>query len=233
MSGFEDTAGSEPHYHGHRERLRQRFREAGADALADYELLELVLFRVLPRRDVKPLAKKLIERFGSFAETMTAPPALLREVPGVGESVATDLAIVFAAAQRIARGELRKRPVLSSWSSVIDYCRTTMAFAEKEQFRVLFLDKKNTVIADEVQQSGTVDHTPVYPREIVKRALELSSTALILVHNHPSGDPTPSRADIQMTRSIVDIAAPLGITVHDHIVVGREGHASFRGLKLL
>ncbi|HOV05527.1 MAG TPA: DNA repair protein RadC [Kaistiaceae bacterium] len=233
MSGFEDNAGGEPHYHGHRERLRQRFREAGADALADYELLELVLFRVLPRRDVKPLAKKLIERFGSFAEVITASPNLLREVPGVGESVGTDLAIVFAAAQRIARGELRKRPVLSSWSSVIDYCRTTMAFAEKEQFRVLFLDKKNTVIADEVQQSGTVDHTPVYPREIVKRALELSATALILVHNHPSGDPTPSRADIQMTRSIVEIAAPLGITVHDHIVVGKEGHASFRGLKLL
>ncbi|HQF31841.1 MAG TPA: DNA repair protein RadC [Hyphomicrobiales bacterium] len=233
MSGFEDNAGGEPHYHGHRERLRQRFRAAGADALADYELLELVLFRVLPRRDVKPLAKKLIERFGSFAEVITASPNLLREVPGVGESVGIDLAIVFAAAQRIARGELRKRPVLSSWSSVIDYCRTTMAFAEKEQFRVLFLDKKNTVIADEVQQSGTVDHTPVYPREIVKRALELSATALILVHNHPSGDPTPSRADIQMTRSIVEIAAPLGITVHDHIVVGKEGHASFRGLKLL
>ena len=233
MSGFRDKSQSVPHYHGHRQRLRARFREAGADALADYELLELVLFRVLPRRDVKPLAKALIERFGSFAEVMAAPEPLLCEISGIGKSVATDLKIVFAAAERITRGEIRKRPVLSSWSSVIDYCRTSMAFSQKEQFRVLFLDKKNTVIADEVQQTGTVDHTPVYPREIVKRALELSSTALILVHNHPSGDPTPSQADIQMTRSIVAIAEPLGIAVHDHIVVGKEGHASFRGLKLL
>ncbi|MCC2110988.1 MAG: DNA repair protein RadC [Hyphomicrobiales bacterium] len=233
MSGLEDKSQSIPHYHGHRERLRNRFREAGADALADYEMLELLLFRVLPRRDVKPLAKALIDRFGSFAEVLAAPEALLCEVPGIGDTVAVELKVVFAAAQRIARGEIRKRSVLSSWSSVIDYCRTNMAFSEKEQFRVLFLDKKNTVIGDEVQQTGTVDHTPVYPREIVKRALELSATALILVHNHPSGDPTPSRADIQMTRAIIDIARPLGITVHDHIVVGKDGHASFRGLKLL
>ncbi len=233
MSGLEDKSQSIPHYHGHRERLRGRFREAGADALADYELLELLLFRVLPRRDVKPLAKALIDRFGSFAEVLAAPEALMCEVPGIGDTVATELKVVFAAAQRIAQGEIRKRPVLSSWSSVINYCRTTMAFSDKEQFRVLFLDKKNTVIADEVQQTGTVDHTPVYPREIVKRALELSATALILVHNHPSGDPTPSRADIQMTKAIIDVARPLGITVHDHIVVGKDGHASFRGLKLL
>ena len=175
----------------------------------------------------------MIEKFGSFAEVVAAPAARLAEVPGVGETVVTDIKIIFAAAHRIAKGEVRKRPVLSSWSSVIDYCRTTMAFNDKEQFRVLFLDKKNTVIADEVQQTGTVDHTPVYPREIVKRALEHSATALILVHNHPSGDPTPSRADIQMTRTIVDIAKPLGISVHDHIIVGKDGHTSFRGLKLL
>ena len=233
MSEFEEKSAPLPHYHGHRERLRGRFREAGVDALADYELLELVLFRTLPRRDVKPLAKQLIEKFGSFAEVVAAPAARLAEVPGVGETVVTDIKIIFAAAHRIAKGEVRKRPVLSSWSSVIDYCRTTMAFNDKEQFRVLFLDKKNTVIADEVQQTGTVDHTPVYPREIVKRALEHSATALILVHNHPSGDPTPSRADIQMTRTIVDIAKPLGISVHDHIIVGKDGHTSFRGLKLL
>jgi DNA repair protein radc len=225
----EDT----PHYHGHRERLRNRFREAGEASLADYELLELVLFRSIPRRDVKALAKELIRRFGSFAEVIAAPPSRLREVEGVGESVVTDIKIVEAAARRIARGAVAKRPVLSSWSAVIDYCRTAMAFADKEHFRVLFLDKRNGPIADELQQTGTVDHTPVYPREVVKRALELSATAIILVHNHPSGDPTPSSADIKMTRTIGEIAKALGVTVHDHIIVGRDGHASFRGLGLL
>ncbi|GGG27712.1 RadC family protein [Chelatococcus composti] len=225
----EDT----PHYHGHRERLRNRFREAGEASLADYELLELVLFRSIPRRDVKALAKELIRRFGSFAEVIAAPPSRLREVEGVGESVVTDIKIVEAAARRIARGAVAKRPVLSSWSAVIDYCRTAMAFADKEHFRVLFLDKRNGLIADELQQTGTVDHTPVYPREVVKRALELSATAIILVHNHPSGDPTPSSADIKMTRTIGEIAKALGVTVHDHIIVGRDGHASFRGLGLL
>jgi DNA repair protein RadC len=215
-----------PHYHGHRERLRARFREAGADAVSDYELLELVLFRAIPQRDVKPLAKELIAKFGSFAETIAAPPARLREVKGVGETVVTELKIVQAAAVRLTRGAAKKRPVLSSWSSVLDYCRTAMAFSDKEQFRLLFLDKRNQLIADELQQTGTVDHTPVYPREVVKRALELSATALILVHNHPSGDPTPSQADIQMTRAIVDVAKPLGIAVHDHIIVGK-------GLKLI
>jgi len=228
-SGFEDA----PHYRGHRQRLRERFRTAGSAALSDYEMLELVLFRAIPQRDVKPLAKELIQRFGSFAEVIAAPERLLAETRGLGDAAITELKIVAAAAQRLARGEVAKKPVLSSWSAVIDYCRTTMAFVDREQFRVLFLDKRNQLIGDEVQQVGTVDHTPVYPREVVKRALELSATAVILVHNHPSGDPTPSQADIQMTRSIVDIATPLGIAVHDHIIVGRNGHASFKGLKLI
>lgn len=222
-----------PHYHGHRERLRTRFREAGADALTDYELLELVLFRALPRRDVKPLAKQLIAKFGSFAEVISAPASRLKEVKGLGDSATTDLKIMQAAASRLLRGEVKKRPVLSSWSTVLDYCRTAMAFAEKESFRVLFLDKRNQLIVDELQQTGTVDHTPVYPREVVKRALELSATAIVLVHNHPSGDPTPSAADIQMTQAIIEVAKPLGISVHDHIVVGKDGHASLKGLRLI
>ena len=222
-----------PHYRGHRERLRGRFRDAGADAVSDYELLELVLFRAIPQRDVKPLAKELIAKFGSFAEVVAAPHGRLREVKGLGEAAVTELKIVHAAASRLAKGQVKKRPVLSSWGSVLDYCRTAMAFSDKEQFRLLFLDKRNQLIADELQQTGTVDHTPVYPREVVKRALELSATALILVHNHPSGDPTPSRADIQMTQAIIDVAKPLGISVHDHIIVGKEGHASLKGLKLI
>jgi len=227
------TDQSKPHYHGHRERLRERFRSAGAGALSDYELLELVLFRALPRRDVKPLAKDLIAKFGSFAEVMHAPDARLAEVKGVGDEVITEIRLIAASASRIARSELKQRPVLSSGAAVIDYCRAAMAFADKEQFRILFLDKKNQLIADEVQQTGTVDHTPVYPREIVKRALEVSATAIILVHNHPSGDPTPSQADIQMTKQIIDIAKPLGIAIHDHIIVGRNGHATLKGLKLI
>ncbi|HWL31490.1 MAG TPA: DNA repair protein RadC [Xanthobacteraceae bacterium] len=222
-----------PHYLGHRERLRARFRESGPDAVTDYELLELVLFRAIPQRDIKPLAKELIAKFGSFAEVLAAPPKRLAEIKGIGEAAITDLKIVHAAAGRMARGKVKKRPVLSSWSAVLEYCRTTMAFAEKEQFRIIFLDKRNQVMADELQQTGTVDHTPVYPREVVKRALELSATAIILVHNHPSGDPTPSHADIQMTQSIIDIAKPLGISVHDHIIVGKEGHASLKGLRLI
>jgi DNA repair protein RadC len=232
-AGKSGLAEAAPHYHGHRERLRARFRDAGSDAVTDYELLELVLFRALPRRDVKPLAKALIAKFGSFAEVIAAPPQRLAEVAGLGDSAITEFKVVQAAAHRLARGEVKRRPVLSSWSSVIDYCRAAMAFADKEQFRILFLDKRNQLIADELQQIGTVDHTPVYPREVVKRALELSATAVILVHNHPSGDPTPSRADIQMTQAIVEIARPLGISVHDHLIVGKEGHASFKGLKLI
>jgi DNA repair protein RadC len=223
----------EPHYLGHRERLKAHFAQVGPEPLRDYELLELVLFRSIPRRDVKPIAKALLHRFGSFAEVLAAPQHLLVEVEGVGEGVALDLRIIAAAGQRLARGAVAQRQVLSSWSSVIDYCRAAMAFETREQFRILFLDKRNALVADEVQQTGTVDHAPVYPREIVRRALELSATALILVHNHPSGDPTPSQADIRMTREIVDIAKPMGIAVHDHIIVGRDGHASFRGLKLI
>ena len=228
-SGLDET----PHYHGHRERLRERFRSAGAGALSDYELMEMVLFRALPRRDVKPLAKTLIGMFGSFAEAVHAPEARLREVAGLGESTIIEIKLIAAAASRVAKGQLKQRTVLSSWTAVIDYCRTAMAFADKEQFRVLFLDKRNQLISDEVQQVGTVDHTPVYPREVVKRALELSATAIIMVHNHPSGDPTPSQADIQMTRSVIDVAKPLGISVHDHIIVGKNGHASLKGLKLI
>lgn len=222
-----------PHYHGHRERLRDRFRKAGEDAVSDYELLELVLFRAIPQRDVKPLAKELVARFGSFAEVMAAPRARLKEIKGVGDAVVDELKIIHASAKRITRGEATKRTVLASWASVIDYCHTAMAYEDKEQFRLLFLDKRNQLIADEVQQTGTVDHTPVYPREVIKRALELSATALILVHNHPSGDPTPSRADIQMTQAIIDVAKPLGIAVHDHIIVGKDGHASLKGMKLI
>ncbi len=222
-----------PDHLGHRERLRARFAETRGEGLADYEFLELLLFRSIPRRDVKPIAKRLIRRFGSFAEVLAAPPHLLTDVEGVGESVALDLKIVEGSAKRLARGAVAKRPVLSSWSAVLEYCRTAMAFADREEFRILFLDKRNALIADELQQRGTVDHTPVYPREVVKRALELASTAVILVHNHPSRDPTPSSADISMTRQIADVAKPLGIAVHDHIIVGRDGHASMKGLRLI
>ncbi len=222
-----------PHFLGHRQRLRERLREAGPDSLADYELLEMLLYRSIPRADTKPVAKALLARFGSFAEVMGAPERLLLEIAGVGQSVAFDLKLVAAAANRMARNEIRGREVLSSWQRVIDYCRMTMAFETREQFRILFLDKKNALIADEIQQTGTVDHTPVYPREVVRRALELSATAIILVHNHPSGDPTPSRADVEMTRTIAATARPLGIELHDHIIVGRTGHASLKGLKLI
>ncbi|MEZ5827860.1 MAG: DNA repair protein RadC [Hyphomicrobiales bacterium] len=229
--GFKDAA--KPHYLGHRERLRKRFRDGGANALPDYELLELILFRAMPRRDTKPLAKAILARFGTFAEAMNAPDDLLREVPGLGEAALTEIKLVRAAALRLMRGEVLERPVLASWGQVLDYCRAAMGFESKEQFRILFLDKRNQVIADEVQQEGTVDHTPVYVREVVKRALELSATAIVLVHNHPSGDPTPSRADIEMTKQIVTAAKPLGVVVHDHIIVGKQGHASLKGLGLI
>ena len=225
----EDT----PHYLGHRERLRERFYSAGADALSDYELLEMALFPALPRRDTKPLAKLLIKTFGSFAEVIHAPVVRLREVDGVGEAAVNQLKLIAAATSRVAKGEVNSRNALSSWNEVIDYCRSSMAFADKEQFRLLFLDKRNQLIADEVQQTGTVDHTPVYPREVIRRSLELSATAIILVHNHPSGDPSPSTADVQMTRQIADVAQPLGIVVHDHIIIGKSGHASMKALKLI
>ena len=229
----QDASAEDPHYLGHRERLRERFYGAGPDALSDYELLEMALFAAIPRRDTKPLAKALLKKFGSFAEVIHAPEARLREVDGVKDASVTQLKLLAAAASRIAKGEIRRNVALSSWNEVIDYCRSSMAFADKEQFRLLFLDKRNQLISDEVQQIGTIDHTPVYPREVIKRALELSATALILVHNHPSGDPTPSQADIQMTKAIVDIAAPLGIAVHDHIIVGKNGHASLKGMRLI
>ena len=222
-----------PHYIGHRDRLRDRFRDAGADAIPDYELLELILFQIIKRADTKPLAKALIAKLGGFSEVLAAPEARLLEVDGVGEAVAHHLKVTHAAALRYARAPTRKRQLLDSWSAVIAHCKAAMAYEPVEQFRILFLDRKNMLIADEVQQRGTVDHTPVYPREVVKRALELSATAIILVHNHPSGDPTPSRADIEMTRQIVEVARPLGVAVHDHIIVGRDGHSSLKGLRLI
>jgi DNA repair protein RadC len=225
--------GEPAHYLGHRERLRGRLREAGPEAIADYELLELVLFRAIPRRDVKPLAKALIARFGSFAEAIAAPPARLAEVEGMTAGAIGEFKIVEAGVQRFAKGVAKKRLSIGSEREVVDYCRAAMAFGEREEFRILFLDKKNGVIADESQGVGTVDQTPVYPREVVRRALELAATAVILVHNHPSGDPTPSTQDVKMTLDIIAVAAPLGVTVHDHIVISRHGHASMRGLGLI
>lgn len=218
---------------GHRQRLKARFDAHGAAGFADYELLELLLFRAIPRRDTKPLAKRLIARFGSFAEVLAAPPARLKEIEGVGPAVIHDLKLTLAAVHRVSSASIQRRTVLSSWDAVIDHCRTVMAFGEREEFRILFLDKKNQLIADEVQQTGTVDHTPVYPREVVRRALELGASALILVHNHPSGDPTPSKADIEMTREIVAAGEKLGISVHDHVVIGRSGETSFKSAGLL
>ncbi|QND47047.1 DNA repair protein RadC [Rhizobium lusitanum] len=222
----------EAHYHGHRERLRNRYRDSGDTALADYEILELLLFRLIPRRDTKPIAKALLARFGTLGGVFGASTKLLQEVSGVGEAVALDLKLVASVAQRMLKSELTGKPLLSSWKALIDYCHTAMAHETREQFRILFLDKRNALIADEVQGLGTVDHTPVYPREVVRRALELSATAVILVHNHPSGDPTPSRADIDMTKTIVETARPLGIAVHDHIIIGKNGHVSFKALRL-
>lgn len=233
IPGFAEPRAKVPHYHGHRTRLRARFRDKGEDALEDYELLELLLFRAIPRQDTKPIAKALIDRFGSFAEVLAAPRKLLKEIKGIGDAAVDDLKTVHASSLRVARSRVVERKLLSSWSAVLDYCRAAMAYAEREEFRILFLDKKNGLLADEVQQRGTIDHTPVYPREVVKRALELSASALILIHNHPSGDPTPSRADIDMTRQIAEISKPLGIELHDHIIVARSGHASLRGLKLI
>ena len=220
-----------PHYLGHRERLRARFLEAGSSALPDYELLELVLFAI-PRIDVKPLAKALIKEFGSFQGAIAAEPHRLKTL-GLSENAIAAFKVVEAAAQRFAKGAVDKRRPLGSWNEVLDYCRASMAFGNRESFRTLFLDKKNGLIADEVQGTGTVDHTPVYPREVIRRALELSATAIVLVHNHPSGDPSPSTQDVKMTLDIMAIGKPLGVAVHDHIIVGRDGHASLKGLRLI
>ncbi len=223
-----------PHYLGHRGRLRDRLESAGAEGFTDAELLEALLHALLPRRDTKALAKTLLATFGSFSGVLAAPRERLLAVKGLGETSVSNLKVVLGVAQRFARDQVdRDQPILSSWSALIDYCRSQMAFEDVEQFRILFLDKKNRLITDEVQQRGTVDHTPVYPREVIKRTLELSATALILVHNHPSGDPSPSTADVQMTRQIIDVARPLGVVVHDHIIIGKTGHASMKGLKLI
>ena len=217
----------------HRARLRHRFNEGGAAAMPDYELLELVLFQLMPRQDVKPLARTLIDTFGDFNRVLSAPRDRLKDVKGVGAEIITGLKIVEAAAHRMARAKIMQRHVISSWDSVLDYCHTVMAHRETEQFRILFLDRKNVLIADEEQAKGTVDHVPVYPREVVKRALELNASAIILVHNHPSGDPTPSDSDIQMTAQIDAAAKALGITVHDHLIIGKSRELSFRAKGLL
>lgn len=222
-----------PDHLGHRQRLRERFLKGGPDALPDYELLELVLYAAITRGDTKPLAKRLIDRFGGFAAALSAPPEELRKVKGVGEAAVVALKTVQAAASRMTMREIGDRPVLSAWHKVIDYCHLQMAREPSEQFRLLFLDRKNKLIADEVQQRGTIDHAPVYPREVIKRALELGAAALILAHNHPSGDPTPSQQDIAMTKEIVKAGKALGVAVHDHLVIGRQGHYSFRAEGLM
>jgi len=221
------------HAKDHRKRLRSRFKKAGVAGVQDYELLELLLFRAIPRKDVKPLAKDLIKRFGGFPQVLAAPIEQLMEFKWVSENVALELKVVQAAAIKLAQARILERPVISSWGDLLAYCRAAMADEKTELFRILFLDKKNILIADEVQQRGTVDHTPVYPREVVKRALEHGASAIILVHNHPSGDPTPSRADIEMTNQIQKAASALNIRVHDHLVIGHASEVSFKGLGLL
>lgn len=217
----------------HRKRLRERFMKGGANALPDYELLELVLFRAIPRQDVKPLARRLLDRFGSFNAVITAPVARLKESHGIGDAVICEIKVVEAAAQRLAQSKVLNRRIISSWDALLEYCQATMAHLETEQFRILFLDTKNTLIADEAQTRGTVDHVPVYPREVVKRALELNASALILIHNHPSGDPTPSQADIEMTAQIQQACGVMSISLHDHLIIGQSRHLSFRSQGLL
>ena len=218
---------------GHRARLRERFLNGGADALHDYEILEMALFAANPRGDTKPLAKRLIKQFGSLNAAVSADPARLGAVGGMGEASVAAVKLIQVAAHRMLRSVAMDGDVISSWQALIDYCRVAMADERTEQFRILFLDVKNRLIADEVQQRGTVDHTPVYPREVVKRALELHASAIIMVHNHPSGDPTPSQADIAMTKQVRDAASTVGVDLHDHLVIGRAGHESFRSLGLL
>lgn len=222
-----------PHYHGHRERLRQRFIQGGPDALQDYELIELILFMAIPRRDVKPLAKELLAKFGGLPKLFAASINELQAIDGISQNTAIALKAITAASHRMLRQELQKNPILNNWSRLIDYCTTTMAHEKKEHFRILFLNKKNELIADEIQGSGTVDHTPAYPREIMKRALELGATALILVHNHPSGDPSPSESDIVMTGQIIRAAEPFSIMVHDHIIISKNGYKSFKSEGLI
>jgi DNA repair protein RadC len=224
---------AKPHYHDHRARLRTKFEDSGPGALADYELLELLLFRSIPRRDTKPLAKALIAKFGTLPAVLAAAAARIAEVDGAGPSVAQDIKVVQALFERAALAEAKQRTVISSWSALVNYCRMAMAHEPREQFRVLFLDVKNQLIADEVLNEGTVDHAPVYPREVARRALELSAAAVVLVHNHPSGDPKPSAADVEITKEIVAAADAIGVKVHDHLVIGRHGAASFKTMGLL
>ena len=233
MTESEKQKKPKPHYHGHRDRLRARFLEVGIDALADYELLELYLFRSIVRKDVKPIAKELIAKFGSFAETIAAPIALLAEVKGINEKTALDLKILQAGAVKLSQQNVMHRPILSSWTALLDYCRSVMQFENNEQFRVLFLDRKNRLIADEVLGQGTIDRAPVYPREVIKRVLDLGAAAIILAHNHPSGDPTPSGSDIEMTNNIVTAAKAINVSVHDHLIIGRNDIASFKALGLM
>ncbi len=228
-----DAAPDRPHYLGHRQRLRRKLLDKGPDSLADYELLELLLAQALPRIDVKPLAKTLIKEFGGFAGAIAAEPAALLKIKGMGEGAVAGLKTVRAAALLMTKQELVDRPVIGNWQKLLDYCRITLAEEKTEQFHLLFLDHKNALIADERQQSGTIDHAPVYPREVVKRALELGASAIIMLHNHPSGDPTPSKDDVAMTKAVAAAAEKLGILLHDHVVVGRKGHASLRSLGLL
>jgi DNA repair protein RadC len=217
----------------HRKRLRERFISGGATAVPDYELLELILFRSIPRCDVKPVARRLMETFGDFSRVLAAPLERLLDVRGVGDAVAVDLKILEAATHRMARARILQKPVLSSWDALLDYCHTAMSHRETEHFRVLFLDRKNVLIEDEEQGKGTIDHVPVYPREIMKRALEINASAIILVHNHPSGDPTPSESDITMTNQIQEAGSALGITLHDHLIIGKSQEISFRSERLI
>jgi DNA repair protein RadC len=223
----------EPHYHGHRDRLRARFLENGPEALQDYELLELVLFMAIPRRDVKPLAKDLLKKFGSLPALLNAPVEEILKIEGISDNTAIALKAITATAHRMMKRELMNQPILNSWARLMDYCTSTMAHETREHFRILFLNKKNEMIADEIQGSGTVDHTPAYPREIMKRALELGATAMILLHNHPSGDPKPSEADIDMTRLIMRAAEPFEIVVHDHVIISKNGYTSLKNLGLI
>jgi DNA repair protein RadC len=227
-----EGSGDTPHYHGHRDRLRQRLITAGADNLPDYELLEVILFASNPRADVKPLAKDLLGQFGGFAELLSAEPDTLAAA-GLGLAGIAALKSAREAALRLMRSQLHERPVVNSWDNLIDYCTAQIAHGRVEEFHILFLDRKNVLIKHERQHRGTIDHTPVYTREVLKRALELGASALILVHNHPSGDPSPSKADIAVTKDIVKAAQPLGVTVHDHLIIGRGRHTSLRDLGLM
>ncbi len=220
-------------HEGHRQRLRQRFLKSGPDALADYELLEMILFAASPRMDTKPLAKRLLAHFGDFSRLAHASPQELAKIDGMGDAAVASIKAILAAAERMLRAEASQAKIIQSWTSLLDYCRVSMGHKNIEEFRVLFLNHKNRLIRDEAQQTGTVNHAPVYPREVVKRALDLVASSIILAHNHPSGDPTPSRDDIEITRQVAAAAAALGISVHDHLIIAGNKHYSFKSNGLL